>query len=238
MLYEKRHVNQFIIDCGKATTGLFFGIFVILITIISLIAYFIYKNSSPRIAVKISETTELLLVCTSFLICICIFAKFKSVKFGYKLTFEMDYDETLIVLGLAGIYLFGFYSIIAILAKGFESSIEILSFSIQVASIVESTFQSIIIIDGLKMFTNSKVIKKYKPGRSLITLLLLIDVSLWLSETFSVKKYDMNTIQLDYYGIVFWSIVSSISSPLAIFFRFHASVCLSDIWKTLYEYEI
>jgi hypothetical protein len=85
------------------------------------------------------------------------------------------------------------------------------------------------------MHTKDKEIKQSKPGRSLITVLILVNVSLWLSETFSVKKYDMNTIQLEYYDIIFWSIVSSITSPLGIFFRFHASVCLSDIWKDLYE---
>lgn len=235
LVQERRHVNQFVIDCGKSTTGLFFGIFVLLVTIISLITYFMYKNINTRIAVEISEITELLLVSLSLFIVIITFIKFKIVKFSYKLTFEMGYNETLVIVGLSGIYLFGFYSIIAILHDGFESNVEILSLAIQIASIFEATLQSILIIDGLKMYTRDKEIKKFKPGRSLLTLLILVNVSLWLSETFSVKKYDMNTIQLDYYDIVFWSIVSSVSSPLAIFFRFHASVCLSDIWKTLYE---
>jgi hypothetical protein len=238
LITEKRKVNQFIIDCGKSTTGLFFGIFVLLLTIISLITYFIYKDANQIVAVQISEVTELLLVTLSFIISIVIYIKLRHVNFNQKLTFETDYNETLVVVGLAGIFLFGFYSIIAILENGLHTSVEILSFSIQLMSIIEATFQSILIIDGLKMYTKSKLVKKYKPARSLITLLILIDVSLWLSETFSVKKYDMNTIQLDYYDIVFWSIVSSISSPLAIFFRFHASVCLSDMWKTLYEGEL
>ena len=149
----------------------------------------------------------------------------------------MGYNEALIILGLTGIYLFGFYSIVAIFDKGFDTNVEFWLFNIQVVSIIESTFQSVLIIDGLKMYTKTKDVKKNKPGRSLIAVLILIDVSLWLSETFSIKKYEMNTIQLEYYNIVFWSVASSISSPLAIFFRFHASVCLSDIWKTLYEYD-
>ncbi|CAF1046800.1 unnamed protein product, partial [Brachionus calyciflorus] len=233
--HEKRHVNQFVIDCGKSTTGLFLGIFVLLFTLITLIVYFIYKNGNTNKAVQISEMTELLLVSLSFIIVISLLIKFKMAKFNYKPIFEMGYNETLTIVGLAGIYLFGFYSIIAILENGINSRIEMLSLSIQIASIVEATLQSVLIIEGLKMFTKDRFIKKDKPGRSMLTLLILLDVSLWLSETFSVKKYEMNTIQLDYYDIVFWSIVSSVSSPLAIFFRFHASVCLSDMWKTLYE---
>ncbi|CAF0784496.1 unnamed protein product [Brachionus calyciflorus] len=233
-IVDRRHVNQFIIDCGKSTTGLFLGIFVLLLTLMTLIIYFIYKNGNTKLAVIVSEMTELFLVSLSLFVVILILIKFKTVKFNSK-PIKMGYNETLTFLGLIGIYLFGFYSIIAVLENGFESNTEILSFSIQIASVVEATFQSVLIIKGLKMYSNDRFIKKNKPGRSLLTFLVLLDISLWLSETFSIKKYDMNTIQLDYYGIVFWSIVSSISAPLAIFFRFHASCCLSDMWKTLYE---
>jgi hypothetical protein len=235
-VYENRQVNQFIIDCGKSTTGLFFGIFILLLTIISLITYFIYKETNEAVAVTISELTELLLIAISLLTTAAICITLLRVKhFSQKVSFDMDYNETLVVVGLGGIYMYGFYSIIAILNAGLVSTVAVLSFSIQLAGIVEATFQSFLIVNTLKMFTRDKQTRKKKPARSLITMLILIDVSLWLSETFSVKKYDMNRVQLDYYDIVFWSIVSSIASPLAIFFRFHASVCLSDVWKTLYQ---
>ena len=232
---EHHDVNHFSVDCAKSTTGLFNGIFALLLTIISLITYFIYKKHDPITAIKLSETTELCLLLVSMVIIVLILVKLKYHKFSHKVEEKMSYNEILIIIGLAGIYLYGFYSIIAILNNGLSSNIENLSLLIQIFSIIESTMQSILIINGFKMYSRCKLVLKKKPARSLITLLILIDVSLWLSETLSVKKYDMNTVQLDYYDIVFWSIVSSISSPLAIFFRFHASVCLSDIWKTLYE---
>jgi hypothetical protein len=234
-LYENRRVNQFIIDCGKSTTGLFFGILVLLLTIISLITYFIYKSSNPIVAMTISEITELVLISVSFAITSLVCIKLYRVDFNQRQTLEMDYNETLVVVGLGGIYMYGFYSIIAIVKTNLSSTVNLLSFSIQVVGMIEATFQSFLIVNALQMFTKNKAIRRSKPARSLITLLILVDVSLWLSETFSVKKYDMNRVQLDYYDTVFWSIVSSISSPLAIFFRFHASVCLSDIWKNLYQ---
>lgn len=227
--------NHFTIDCGKSTTGLFIGIFAMLLTIISLITYFIYKKHDPITAIKLSETTELCLLTFSMVIVINIFIKLKFHKFQHKLEENLCYNSVLTIVGLAGVYLYGFYSIIAILNNGLSSNIENLSLLIQLFSIIESTIQSVLIINGFKMYTKNKQTLKNKPGRSLITLLILLDVCLWLSETLSVKKYEMNMVQLDYYDIVFWSIVTSISSPLAIFFRFHASVCLSDIWKTLYE---
>ena len=234
-IYEKRKVHQFIVDCSKSTTGLFFGIFVVLLTIISLITYFIYRAGvNPKISIKISKITEVTLLCLSLAILISIYITFKRAKFGYRAVFKMDYNETLIIVGLCGIYLFCFYSIIAIVGQGVEF-IHPLALSIQILAILEATFHSYVIVNALKMYSKDTQTKLNKPGRSLVTLLILVDVSMWLSETFSVKKYDMNGTQLEYYDIIFWSIVSSISSPLAIFFRFHSSVCLSDIWKTLYE---
>ncbi len=211
------------------------GIFSLLLTIMSLITYFIYKDHDPIAAIKLSELTELCLLIFSMFIVVCIFVKLKDKNFSHELDSDLCYNSVLTIIGLAGVYLYGFYSLIAILNNETSSNIENLSFLIQLFSIIESTMQSVLIINGLKMYTKDKNTMKSKPGRSLITLLLLLDVCLWLSETMSVKKYEMNWAQLVYYDIIFWSIVTSISSPLAIFFRFHASVCLSDIWKTLYE---
>ena len=225
MSFEKRYANQFVIDCGKSTTGLFFGILTVLITLISLITYFIYRGASKERATQLSEATELILVILSLITNIVTILKLKMVKFDHKISYSMGYNETLVLIGLAGVYLFSFYTIIAELENGLTTHIEKLSFSIQVTTLVESTIQAIFIINGCKMFTRDSHIRKSKPGRSFVTLLILINVSLWMSDTFSVKKYDMNTIQLDYYNVVFWSIASSISSPLAIFYRFHASVC-------------
>ena len=39
---------------------------------------------------------------------------------------------------------------------------------------------------------------------------------------------------IDHFGVIKWSIINAFSSPLAIFYRFHSSVCLSDIWYGLY----
>ena len=199
-----------------------------------MITNFIYKSDNPILAWYISETTELVLVILSFVIVIATFIKLKRHDFNYNHDSKMDYNQVLLIVGLGAIYLFEFYSIIAVLDNDVER-IEYLLISVQLMTIIESTLQSVFIIHSLNIFTNEKHFKKTKPGRSLITALILINVSLWLSETFSVKKYDMNKIELNYYNITFWSIVSSIAAPLGIFFRFHASVCLTDIWKDLYE---
>ncbi len=57
---------------------------------------------------------------------------------------------------------------------------------------------------------------------------------MWFFDTFSAKRFDTKPFLVEHFGILKWSIISAISSPLAIFYRFHSSVCLSDIWYGLY----
>jgi hypothetical protein len=38
-----------------------------------------------------------------------------------------------------------------------------------------------------------------------------------------------------YYNADTWSIIQAFSSPLSIFYRFHSSVCLADIWQEVYH---
>lgn len=38
-----------------------------------------------------------------------------------------------------------------------------------------------------------------------------------------------------YYGFHLWNIMNHICMPLKMFYRFHASVCLVDIWNHAYE---
>jgi len=97
-----RAANQFTVDCGKSTTGLFFGILVLLITIISLITYFIYKTNNPLISIILSEVTEFFLLTMSLMTTVSIFLKLKLNKFKSRFESGLNYNSILAILGLAG----------------------------------------------------------------------------------------------------------------------------------------
>ena len=61
---------------------------------------------------------------------------------------------------------------------------------------------------------------------------------MWLFDSLSAKRYVNKPFLSEHFGELKWSIISAISCPLAILFRFHSSVCLSDIWYGLYYGEI
>ena len=62
----------------------------------------------------------------------------------------------------------------------------------------------------------------------------MLDLSLWFEETTTTTKHDANPFQLAFYHTIPWSIIAAIATPLQIFFRFHASVCLSHVWENMY----
>ena len=67
--------------------------------------------------------------------------------------------------------------------------------------------------------------------------MIIANVALWVYYTFSVKTADIDDERYEFYGYVLWSILNHISLPLIMFYRFHASVCLVDIWRHSYEPE-
>lgn len=103
------------------------------------------------------------------------------------------------------------------------------------SQITQVLIQTPWIIDSLRRCANSVELRKNKPGRELVTFLTIANVSLWIYYTFSVKNADTQDERYKFYGDVLWSILNHLSLPLIMFYRFHASVCLVDIWRHSYE---
>ncbi len=147
---------------------------------------------------------------------------------------SMVFDEALVVLSLCGIYIFSIFSSLSILYSTTRNSIAYMTLAISILSMIEGTLQTYLILDGLRRRAVDPHDRRVKPARELFTLLIIVNLSLWISDTFAFKRFEVNPYQLKYYSVLAWSIINTISSPLAIFFRFHASVCLSDCWKSIY----
>jgi hypothetical protein len=118
-------------------------------------------------------------------------------------------------------------------------AIEITAAIASILSIAQGTFQTLFILECLRRYALHNEPFMRKPARELITALLLTNVSMWFFDTFSAKRFETKPFLLEHFGILKWSIINAFSSPIAIFYRFHSSVCLSDIWYGLYygEYE-
>lgn len=56
-----------------------------------------------------------------------------------------------------------------------------------------------------------------------------------MHDSLSAKKVRLNPLQTAFYDPQTWAIIQAFTSPLSIFYRFHSSVCLADIWQEVYQ---
>ncbi|CAF4008150.1 unnamed protein product [Rotaria sp. Silwood2] len=103
-----------------------------------------------------------------------------------------------------------------------------------IGKFVEGTVHALFILLALRKRLKRTPKPEY-PAREMITLLVMLDLSLWFEKTTTTTKHEANPFQLAFYHVIPWSLIAAIATPLQIFFRFHASVCLSHVWVNMYH---
>ena len=74
-----------------------------------------------------------------------------------------------------------------------------------------------------------------KPGRTMLTFLLIVNLAMWILKTFELERAGNHPIHKTHYSLLAWKVITRLSLPLIIFFRFHSTVCLAEIWTTAYK---
>lgn len=250
--------NLFImLDCTKTIKGLLVGILIFVLTILSSIFFFVYRSENPQLAKLITEIAEIILLLIAFIIAFYAYRRIKKHYEKICLPTNM-FDVVLEIFSLGGVFAYNINSFIAVfygLAHGTTANqpnipranqadenqdltnnlTSLFSASLQ---IIQSSIQTLLILECLRRYASNNASYARKPGRELITILLIINICLWIIDTLSGKRYTVKEYLIDYYGSLKWSIISAFSAPIAIFYRFHSSVCLSDIWFGLYYGEL
>ncbi|CAF3673884.1 unnamed protein product [Rotaria sp. Silwood1] len=182
-------------------------------------------------SIAIVEIVNLCLLIISLFATIWALIKIRKLQYRRITT---RFDNVLIIVSLAGIYLYSIFSAFALLInKNSVTWIAYVKIIIVILEFIEGTIHAFFILIALRkrLIRNSK--HEY-PAREVMTLLIILDLSLWFEETTTTTKHEANPFQLAFYHIVPWSIIAAIATPLQIFFRFHASVCLSHVWENMY----
>ena len=141
-------------------------------------------------------------------------------------------DDILLLICIPCILLFAFFSMVPSVING-----DILFVTVYIFQVIQTVFQTALIGDGLRRCSNSSSLQQKKPGRELVTFLVVANVAMWLLETFEIKSEAGNSDKYEFYGKSLWTMLSHCTLPLALFYRFHSSVCLADMWKASYEAE-
>ncbi|XP_029708389.1 proton channel OtopLc isoform X2 [Aedes albopictus] len=234
-----RSANMLSIDCSNAQRGMFGGILVIVLTIIVLIMYFVlqkekYYQRVATIEVTISEI--ILYTITTFAVVWAMF-QMRDLKFSQKKgDAGISLDCTLLVLAQIGIYIYCMFSIIGtFFSIGVSEHVTAYSLVAEIVSLIQTSVQTLFVMNAWWRRCKGAKQNRTKPGREIITFLLISNMSIWFINTLIKTNASFRPTLMKFYGIWAWTIITHISMPLAIFYRFHSTICLFEVWKNTYK---
>ncbi|CAN8006620.1 unnamed protein product, partial [Ixodes hexagonus] len=220
-------------DCHSANRGIFAGIVVLLASIVVMVVFYVTVLSEEhnRTGVIVYLAQEGVLLSLAFMASILAYARIVVLDINsHPITFL---DDFLLCIPLPFFFLHGMLVVIANLQHGGSWARIVL----QIFAVIQVVVQTPLIIDGLRRCSNSHVLRYKKPGREIISFLIVINITMWIVYTFERKTAVRFFMGIRYYGLHAWVFVEHTTIPLMLFYRFHSSVCLADIWKSAYEAE-
>lgn len=241
-MMQRANAHHFSVDCSRAHRGMFGGIMVIVLTIICLIMYFVLRDEPNYEKTAISEVVYCEMILYALTICAVMSAVFKmrDLRFIRKTNDHhvstVKLDCTLLVLAQTGVYSYGLFSIIGCYfatldqMDGGEEGL-----FAEILCLVQTSLQTLFVLNASWRRCKGAQQQRSKPGREMVTFLLVANMSLWFINTLIKSRASFRPTHLGFYGIWAWTVITHVSMPLAIFYRFHSSICLFEIWKSAYK---
>ncbi|XP_018025126.1 uncharacterized protein LOC108680745 isoform X2 [Hyalella azteca] len=225
--------HHYSVDCAHATRGLFMGILVLVLTIISLILFFVLINNENTKSVAVLEANVIELSVYSVAIITVVIGMIQMRELEFVEHEDLELDNILLLIAQTGTYI---YTCFTIIGGNFSLDAQrALPFFTAVITLVQTTLQTLFILNASRRCCYTYDQLNRKPGREMVTFLLICNLAMWAISTFETSRADAHPTLLNYYGVWAWTIISHVSMPLAIFYRFHVTVCLCEIWKRSYK---
>lgn len=229
----KRSPHHYSVDCARAHKGLFIGILILVLTIISLILFFVLISRPEFVSLAVTEVTicELIIYATATIATLIGMVQVRHLKYDAFRSFQLD--DILLVGAQTGLFLYSTFTVIGGHFTLRRDTILVLITAL--ASIVQTACQTMFILDASRRNAATQEHMRRKPGREIVTFLLVANLAMWAISTLEKSRAESHPIQLNFYGLWAWTIITHVSMPLAIFYRFHSTVCLCEIWKRAYK---
>lgn len=228
---------QLSVDCSSVNRGMFAGVLVIVLTIISLIMYFVLVDKTGYTQVAIMEITviEIVMYCLTIVALIAAMFKMRDLKYIRNQDHKgMNLDCTLLAMAQSGIYIYSTFGIIGHLfsmdAKG-----SMIGLTSEFVGIFQTSLQTLFIFNSWWRRCKGAHQNRKKPGRQVITFLLVANMAMWIISTLAKNQAGFRPTHMRFFGLWAWTIITHVSMPLAIFYRFHSTICLFEIWKSVYK---
>jgi hypothetical protein len=224
------------VTCHKSFKGAFFGVVVVALTVISCVVYNVHETpGSLVIAGAVFTFTDIGLLAISVLAIIIALCNVRSLSIFKK--HKKGPDETLLMIAVVGVYTYECYSIYSYISTyQLELWMRIAGALAGFLSLLQSTLQILFVYDGRRRQTTTTKILRRKPGREAVVFLLLVNLALWMLYSFEIQGGLFQVmISINPAKTNEWKLMTKLCKPLAIYFRFHSTTCLYEIWKNSYK---
>lgn len=111
----------------------------------------------------------------------------------------------------------------------------LITIALNIIVMIEVLVQTNFIIDGMRRCSESRYLRFKKPGRELITFAIILNITYWIVATFETKSVEQYKTEIEYYGPLPYMFISHTTLPVMLFYRYHSSVCLAEIWNRAYK---
>lgn len=223
------------VDCVGASKGLFFGLLLLVGSLICLILFFvlIHQEKFSIVAIYLADVSHCVVMGLSIIAILIGFIRVQHLKF--RIEEQTDLNDILLRVSAFGLFLYAVFSVIAGHFNAFTKEPNMLVMITGIMSVVQVVLQLLFISDVSRRRVYLPEHDRSKPGRQIVTFLLICNITMWIIYTFEIQKVEANPVQLEFYGFLAWAVVQRFTLPLCIFHRFHSAVTLAEIWKSSYK---
>ena len=218
-------------DCSSSNTGMFFGATMMVIVIVCSLFVLLTEGSCDNNA-AITVGNSLQISVLSILTLATLYAYYSITRFDVNPNPISFLDDLLLFFCLPSFFL---YSAICFAPLLLDSDFEVDFFFRNLLMLVQVLIQTPMIVDGLRRCSNSAAAQKRMRGRNTITFLIVANLAVYIMETLLIRSYDYQAVKIEFYGPDIWTILSHMTLPICIFYRFHSAVALVDIWTSAYK---
>uniref|UniRef100_A0A0N4Z4X9 Otopetrin-2 n=1 Tax=Parastrongyloides trichosuri TaxID=131310 RepID=A0A0N4Z4X9_PARTI len=236
---RKKHIR---IDCSNTTTGLFSGLAFFTTTLTCTAAFYSFQTvHEGQKAIVLFNATDLLQY--SITIFVCCFAAWKMRFFQYNdaksvaQRNQQYLDSLLLLLGVMGELLYSITGVVGLMGAKEFNSFNILLIITHLVRLCQVGTQSCLIYISMHLKACNEKFgnRKNKPGKEIITFLIISNMSMFLMNMLETGHVGASEEIVNFYGKYSWIVLVRSFSPLTIFFRFHSAVCFVEIWKNVYS---
>jgi len=229
--------TRYSVDCRNSNSGLFCGILVVIVALVSTILFFVFvareEDFLQGLALQLSAGSQLGLHTVAALATLVAGCQVRRLWFSEGGA-SINLDRVLLFTSQLGVCSqAGLVALATLLSDDLtKPELQLLQLLAAVSILVQPLLQTAFLLDASCRTTGTTAQARAKPGRQAVTFLLVCNLAMWVTSLLETARHDASPIQAGLLSSsLTWPLLSHLALPLAMLYRFHSSVCLYEIWK-------